>query len=101
MEIVVAYLQPGYHSNLEHANGQEYPGRPDNMDMQNHCINNNNAKNFHLNQLMAMERRIRDAIDNGFVVGVSKSLIFLKLMLTHLCVTPSCFIIFLKFYSYF
>nr|CAM84196.1 hexamerin 1 [Perla marginata] len=60
---------PGYEPSLRYPNGKEFPMRPEGVSILN---------NYHVEEVFALERRIHDAIDLGFVFGKDGQKISLK-----------------------
>ena len=58
------YLQPGYYPQLHYHSGDYFPARPDEYHL-------SSIKSYSIADLKAIEYRIKEAIDSGYVITVS------------------------------
>lgn len=57
-------MQYGYNPDLKYHNGKYFPARPDNYEL-------TSLKSYTVEDVKMIEKRIKDAIDSGYVIGVS------------------------------
>lgn len=77
-ELGTDFVHEGYTSGLLWHNGISYPVRPNYFYLQQPCFVDE------INQIVDYEHRIRDAIDLGYIVTVSKNLIYLSIIYFYL-----------------
>ncbi|KAK3915097.1 Hexamerin [Frankliniella fusca] len=64
-------IEYGYNPDLKYHNGQAFPARPDNAEL-------SSLKSYTVEDVKTIEKRIKDAIDSGYVIGKDGNVISIK-----------------------